>query len=129
MRTSLQAYQRVSVNTLLETVSPHKVITMLLQGAVERLIQAKGALQQGNITVKGEKIGKASAIIYSLRDCLSMEEGGEIAVNLDNIYEFMARHLIEANQENNPDKIELVVSLLREIQSAWIVIPIEHHFS
>jgi flagellar protein FliS len=100
---------------------------MLMGGAIERLIQAKAAMEQGNIPVKGERIGKALDIIIALRSCLSMDDGGDIAKNLDQLYEFMIGQITEANHENNPQPIDDVIEIIREIKSAWDQIPANYH--
>jgi flagellar protein FliS len=127
MRGSLQAYKKVSIDSQLSAASPHKVIQMLMAGAIERLIQGKAAMQQGNIAVKGERLGKALDIVISLRTCLSMDDGGDIASNLDSLYDFMIRQISQANQNNEPQPIDDVVEMLREIKSAWDQIPAEFH--
>ncbi len=127
MRGSLQAYKKVSVDSQLSAASPHKIVQMLMAGAIERLIQGKAAMEQGNIPVKGERLGKALDIIISLRSCLSMEDGGDIAQNLDQLYEFMITQISEANYQNNPQPIDDVVEIIREIKSAWDQIPPEFH--
>ncbi len=127
MRGSLQAYKKVSVDSQLSAASPHKVVQMLMAGAIERLIQGKAAMQQGNIPVKGERLGKALDIIISLRGCLSMEDGGEISTNLDQLYEFMISQITTANQTNESQPLDDVIDILREIKSAWDQIPVEYH--
>lgn len=127
MRGSLQAYKKVSVNAQLSSASPHRVIQMLYAGAIERLIQGKAAMEQGNVAVKCERLSKALDIVLSLRDCLSMEEGGDIAKNLDALYEFMATEISRANAENQTKPIDDVIGMLREIKSAWDQIPAEYH--
>lgn len=127
MRGSLQAYKKVSVDSQLSAASPHKIVQMLMAGAIERLIQGKAAMQQGNIPVKGERLGKALDIIISLRGCLSMDDGGDIARNLDQLYEFMISQITRANQSNEAQPIDDVVDILREIKSAWDQIPTEYH--
>ncbi|MCG7499159.1 flagellar export chaperone FliS [Vibrio sp. Of7-15] len=127
MRGSLQAYKKVSVDSQLSAASPHKVIQMLMAGAIERLIQGKAAMQQGSLAVKGERLGKALDIVISLRTCLSMDEGGEIAKNLDALYDFMIRQIALANQSNTSEPLDDVVEMLREIKSAWDQIPTEYH--
>lgn len=127
MRGSLQAYKKVSVDSQLSAASPHKIVQMLMAGAIERLIQGKAAMQQGNIPVKGERLGKALDIIISLRSCLSMEEGGEIAQNLDQLYEFMITQISTANHKNDPQPLDDVIDIIREIKSAWEQIPTEFH--
>lgn len=127
MRGSLQAYKKVSVDSQLSAASPHKVIQMLMAGAIERLIQGKAAMQQGSLAVKGERLGKALDIVISLRTCLSMDEGGDIAKNLDALYDFMIRQIALANQSNTSEPLDDVVEMLREIKSAWDQIPTEYH--
>ncbi|GLQ75207.1 flagellar protein FliS [Vibrio sp. vnigr-6D03] len=127
MRGSLQAYKKVSVDSQLSAASPHKIIQMLMAGAIERLIQGKAAMQQGNIATKGERLGKALDIVIALRSCLSMDDGGDIAKNLDQLYEFMITQITVANQSNEPKPIDDVVDIIREIKSAWDQIPAEFH--
>jgi flagellar protein FliS len=127
MRGSLQAYKKVSIDSQLSAASPHKVIQMLMAGAIERLVQGKAAMEQKNIAVKGERLGKALDIVISLRGCLSMNDGGEVAKNLDQLYEYMISQIMLANQQNTPETIDDVVSILREIKSAWDQIPGEYH--
>ncbi|MBO7912245.1 MULTISPECIES: flagellar export chaperone FliS [Vibrio] len=127
MRGSLQAYKKVSVDSQLTAASPHKIVQMLMAGAIERLIQGKAAMQAGNIPVKGERLGKALDIIISLRSCLSMDDGGDIAKNLDQLYEFMITQISAANHKNDPQAIDDVIDIIREIKSAWDQIPNEYH--
>ncbi len=127
MRGSLQAYKKVSVDSQLSAASPHKVIQMLMAGAIERLVQGKAAMEQGNIAVKCERLGKALDIVISLRSCLSMNDGGDVAQNLDQLYEFMISQISIANAENKPEPIDDVVNIIREIKSAWDQIPNEYH--
>jgi flagellar protein FliS len=127
MRGSLQAYKKVSVDSQLSAASPHKVIQMLMAGAIERLVQGKAAMLQGNVAVKGERLGKALDIIISLRGCLSMDDGGDVASNLDQLYDFMITQVSMANAENNPQPIDDVIDIIREIKSAWDQIPAEYH--
>ncbi|OAN18829.1 flagellar protein FliS [Photobacterium jeanii] len=127
MRGSLQAYKRVSVDSQLTAATPHRIVQMLMAGAIERLIQGKAAMEQGSIAAKGERLGKAMDIVMSLRACLSMEDGGEIASNLDALYDFMIHQISEANHHNKPEMLDDVVGILREIKSAWDQIPAEYH--
>jgi len=127
MRGSLQAYKKVSIDSQLSAASPHKVIQMLMAGAIERLIQGKAAMQAGNMSVKGERLGKALDIIMALRSCLSMDDGGDIASNLDSLYEFMITQISAANHQNAPQMIDDVIDIIREIKSAWDQIPTEYH--
>ncbi|MFD2180263.1 flagellar export chaperone FliS [Veronia pacifica] len=127
MRGSLKAYKKVSIDSQLSEASPHKVVQMLMAGAIERLVQGKAAMQAGNVAIKGERLGKALDIVISLRSCLSMDEGGEIAENLDALYDFVIRQISVANRDNLEQPIDDVVEILMEIKSAWDQIPAEYH--
>lgn len=116
---AMKQYQTVSVHAQVSEADPHRLIQMLLEGGLQRLAQAKGALEYGNIPLKGELIGKAMGIIGGLRESVDREKGGEIAANLDNLYAFMQQRLTQANLQNDPAMLDEVASLLREIKQGW----------
>ena len=112
-------YQTVNVNAQVTTASPQRLIQMLMEGGLTRLAQARGAMERGQTALKGELIGKSIAIIGGLREGLNLEAGGEIAANLDNLYQYMSRRLSEANITNDTAILEEVAGLLREVKSGW----------
>lgn len=116
---ALRQYQTVNTQAQLTDASPHRLIQMLMEGGISRLAQAKGAMLHGQIGSKGELIGKAIAIIGGLREGLDQQRGGEIASNLDSLYEYMVSRLSEANLNNDPALIDEVADLLRNVKSGW----------
>lgn len=116
---AMKQYQTVNVNAQVTEADPHRLIQMLLEGGLQRIAQAKGAIEYGNIALKGELIGKATGIIGGLRDAVDTQKGGEIASNLDNLYAFMQQRLSQANLHNDPAMLEEVAQLLREIKEGW----------
>ncbi|MBB2495889.1 flagellar export chaperone FliS [Aquipseudomonas ullengensis] len=116
---ALRQYQTVNTQAQLADASPHRLIQMLMEGGLSRLAQAKGAMLHGQISVKGELIGKAIAIIGGLRESLDQKQGGEIATNLDSLYEYMVSRLSEANLNNDAVMIDEVTDLLRNVKSGW----------
>lgn len=119
MMRALQQYQRVGVQSEVFEASPHRLIQMLMQGGLERIAQAKGAIERGLLAERGELIGKAVSIVGGLREPLDHQVGGDLSKNLDSLYEYMMRRLIEANRENDATKLDEVATLLREIKSGW----------
>ena len=117
--TAMRQYQ--SVNTQAQAISadPHRLIQMLMEGGLTRLAQARGAMERNQTALKGELIGKAIGIVGGLRQALDVKKGGELAVNLDSLYEYMTTRLMEANLKNDPAIIEEVSELLREVKSGW----------
>lgn len=116
---AVQNYTSVKVHSGVESASPHRLIQMLFEGALERIAQAKGAMSQKQLARKGEMIGKAIAIVGGLQGSLNDKEGGRLAENLDNLYDYIIRRLTQANYENNPDYLDECGRLLGEIKSAW----------
>ncbi|SDS57463.1 flagellar protein FliS [Halopseudomonas litoralis] len=116
---AMKQYQTVNVNAQVSEADPHRLIQMLLEGGLQRIAQAKGAMEYGNIALKGELIGKAMGIIGGLREAVDTEKGGEIAANLDNLYAFMQQRLSQANLKNDPSMLDDVARLLREIKEGW----------
>lgn len=116
---AVQHYSSVKVHSSVETASPHRLIQMLFEGALERIAQAKGAMVQNQIARKGELIGKAVAIVGGLQGSLNDKEGGALAANLDGLYDYVIRRLTQANYENNPEYLDECGRLLGEIKTAW----------
>ena len=116
---AVQNYSNVKVHSSVETASPHRLIQMLLEGALERIAQAKGAMVQNQIARKGELIGKAVAIVGGLQGSLNDKEGGALAANLDGLYDYIIRRLTQANYENNTEYLDECGRLLGEIKTAW----------
>ena len=119
MRTALNQYKSVGVQGGIENASPHRLIQMLMEGALDKISTATGAMERGDIPVKGKHIGWAISIIGGLRTSLDKQAGGEIAQNLDDLYDYMERRLFEANVRNEPGILDEVAGLLREIKGAW----------
>jgi flagellar protein FliS len=117
--TAMKHYQRVSVSSEVFEASPHRLIQMLMEGALERIAQARGAIERNSYAEKGELIGKAISIIGGLREPLDHQVGGELSQNLDSLYDYMISRLLEANRDSNVAHLDEVSSLLREVKSGW----------
>jgi flagellar protein FliS len=98
---ALNKYSQVAVQANTTYASPHRLIQMLLEGALEKIATAKGHLARGSIANKGQQISWALSIIGGLRASLDMSAGGEIAQNLFNLYDYMERRLLHANLRND----------------------------
>ncbi len=123
-QSALSQYQATD-NSAIAYANPHVLILKLIDGAIERICQAKGAIQQGDSGAKGKLIGKAIGIISGLDACLDSEHKNDLVNNLEAIYEYMNMRLLEANVENNIGKLEEVAKLMGEIRTGWMQIPDE----
>jgi len=119
---SLSAYRSVAAHGGVAASDPHRLILMLLDGALERIASARGAMQNGAAEAKNRMIHRAVAIVSELRASLNMDKGGEIAANMADLYDYSGKQLLRANLENRAELLDEVGHLLREIRSAWIQI-------
>jgi flagellar protein FliS len=116
---ALKQYQQMGAHSGVMDATPHRLIQMLLDGALTRILSAKGALKQNNIAKKGEQIGSAISIIEGLRASLDFTKGGAISENLDALYEYINRILLQANIKNDSSLLDEAGKLLSEIKMGW----------
>lgn len=115
---AVDAYRRMGAERA-STADPALRVTMLMQGALDRLAAAGGALAAGRRAEKALHIGRAVAIIDVLGGSLDREAGGEIAANLAALYGYMLRRLLQANLHDDADALTEVGTLLRQVKSGW----------
>ncbi len=113
------AYRKVDV----ETASQGKLVVMLFNGAIHRAEEATRQLEKGNNNGAHNNLIRAQEILSELRGALNMK-AGDIAQNLDRIYEYLQHLLIQANLRKEPAFIEECLTHLRSIRDAW-----DHAFS
>ncbi|MCA3159124.1 MAG: flagellar export chaperone FliS [Burkholderiales bacterium] len=123
MQTAANAYAKVAVESKVTGANPHQLITLLYDGAIEALNQARMHIDSRQIEQKGRLINKAITIINEgLLASLNVDAGGELARNLAGLYDYMTFCLIAANRTNNRKSVDDVIKLLAELREAWIVI-------
>lgn len=114
------AYARVGLETGVVASSPHKLIVMLFDGALVAVRAAAVHMKAREIEKKGLAISKAIMIVENgLRASLDKEAGGQIAVNLDSLYDYIGRRLLTANLTNQPEILDEVHTLLADLKGAW----------
>ena len=124
-RSNVSHYNQVDSYTGVSDADPHRLVQMLLEGALGKIAAVKGLMTRGDTVKKGEVIGQAISIIGGLRSSLDIASGGKFAANLDDLYEYMERRLVQANLKNDVAILDEVATLLREIKTAWDLIPLE----
>ena len=116
---ALRQYQKVSSHAQVSEASPHRLVQMLMEGGLDRIAQAKGAMERKDIPNKGVLIGKAIGIIGGLREGLDLENQAESVGELDNLYTYMMKRLTEANVKTDPKILDEVADLLRTVKDGW----------
>ena len=121
----LAAYSSAQAHGGVAAADPHRLIVMLLDGALERISTARGCMSRGDTAEKARLINRAVSIIGELRNSLDLKAGGPLAANLGELYDYMGRRLLKATAENRIEMLDEVAKLLNEIRTAWLAIPNE----
>ena len=115
----LKAYQQVNTQTSITDADSHKLVQLLLDGAIERINMAKGRIEAKDYAGKGNLINKTMEIVGTLKGSLNFEQGGELAGNLEALYDYMERGLLEASVRNDIEKLDEIADLLRTVKDGW----------
>ena len=116
---ALNQYQAVNTQTSVVDADPHRLIQLLLDGALERMSMAKNRIQAKDFENKNRFINKAIEIVSGLRSFLDVEKGGELAANLESLYDYIERRLFEANVHNSLEIVDECANLLRNVKEGW----------
>lgn len=122
---AIDEYRSSGVLGDVERSDAHGLVNLLFKGAIDHMLAANGYIERKQKQEKAVRITKAIAILDGLRSSLNIVEGGEIAQNLDDLYDYMQRRLVVANADDDASIINEVMGLLREIQEAWNTMPYE----
>lgn len=98
---------------------PAQIIVLLYEGAIYRIGQAIQEIEKQNTLASGIAIYRALAIIGELRKSLNLEEGGEVARNLDRLYLHMHEELVKGHLAKQAQPLERVRTLLSDLNSSW----------
>jgi flagellar protein FliS len=121
---SLKKYKQTTVSAAKEA-SPYQLVAMLFQELLGNIAAAKGAIEQKNLSRKGELISKAITIISVLEGSIDFENGGEVSNNLAALYNYSSEQLLQANINNSIELLDEVIQILLPIKAGWDSIPAE----
>jgi flagellar secretion chaperone FliS len=114
------AYRNVGLQTRAAQHDQYQLVVMMFEAVLESLVVARGAIEQKDVATKIQKIDKAIRIIQEgLRTSLDLDNGGELAANLANLYEYCVLRLTQANAANSTAMLEEVGNLIKPVAEAW----------
>ncbi|AXY02671.1 flagellar export chaperone FliS [Vibrio alfacsensis] len=114
------SYQQVDLNAQAAAASPHQLVVMLIDGLLNEVERARGHMSAGRLAQKGASINKCMNILVGLDSALDMENGGEIAENLHQLYDFCQLELFNASVHNDLDKLTNVERVMGNIREGWV---------
>ncbi len=120
---AIESYGQVKVSTGASQSNNVELIQMLFDGLIESLSTAKGHIQHNNVAEKSKAIARASRIVLGLQGALDFEKGGDLAGNLNELYNYVTRRLLHVNARNDLQALEEIHGLMTEIRSAWETVP------
>ncbi|HEY3395086.1 MAG TPA: flagellar export chaperone FliS [Lacipirellulaceae bacterium] len=121
----LSEYAQVSAHARVAAADPHKLILMLMDGALERIAAARGCMARNDVGGKAQLLNRVIQIIGELRGSLDLSKGAQIAANLDGLYDYMTRRVLQASLKNSVEMLDEVAKLLRNVRDAWAQVPVE----
>lgn len=119
------AYQQVRSHGAAEIADAHGLITMLMDGAIERLTKARGHMLRGEVAAKGELISRCMDIVSELRGSLDPKVETPLVGQLGALYDYMGNRLLHANLHNDPRALDEVSDLMHTLRQAWVRIPLD----
>ncbi|MEZ5499549.1 MAG: flagellar export chaperone FliS [Steroidobacteraceae bacterium] len=119
----VEFYQSVAAHGGVAAADPQQLILMLLDGALERIAAARGAIERGQVADKARLVHRVIAILDELKASLNHDAGGALSQNLDQLYGYVQRQLLRGSAENRQELLAESIALLQEIRAAWIALP------
>ncbi len=108
-------YQQIEITT----ASPEMLVVKMYEGAIRFARRAADHHRSGEIKARGQALSRALAIVSELEHALDFEQGGEVARNLQSLYQFVNQRLVDANLQGDPKPIEEAVAILDRLLGAW----------
>lgn len=123
------AYKRIDLESAVASADKHELVTLLFKGVIGALAGVEVHHQHNNKDQVRECLSKASRILVGLQGSLDYERGGDIAVNLGELYGYSIRKLFAANVKTDTtlDSVAEVKRLIEPIAEAWENMDLSKH--
>ncbi len=117
--TGYDSYRQTEITVKAANASPQQLVVMLMDGLMDELDRAEGHMQAKNYVRKGDAIKKSMRILSGLSVALDLEQGGNLAIHLKQLYQFCGKRLMKASIRNDVAELQQVRKILSEIREGW----------
>ncbi|MDF2152609.1 flagellar export chaperone FliS [Vibrio sp. CAU 1672] len=114
------SYQQVDLDAQAAAATPHQLVIMLIDGLLDEIERVRGHLAAGRLAEKGAGINKCMNILIGLSSALDEENGGEVAENLRQLYDFCQMELYTASVQNDAERLVNVERVMGNIREGWM---------
>lgn len=122
----MNQYQGMQLKSDVDAANPHKLVSLLLNGALQNLVAAKSQAEQGVVAARGEMVGRAMSILEYLRVSLDPGSDLDFSERLADLYQYMEARLLDSSIQNDVEPIAEVIELLKPLRDGWDAIPAEY---
>ena len=105
--------------TQAQSRTPLELVVMLYDGALQSLAVARSAIERHDIVARRDALSRALAIISELHCTLNLEQGGDLAASLDELYAYSSRRILDATLKNDVTPIDDVRRVFETLRDAW----------
>lgn len=120
MDSGYDSYQQVDLDAQAASANPHQLVVMLIDGLLDEIERIRGHLAASRLEAKGVSIKKCMNILIGLSSALDDENGGEIAENLRQLYDFCQIELYYASTQNDAARLDNVERVMGNVREGWM---------
>lgn len=125
MQKQVQQYQNHFLETEVTEATPYKLVAMLYEGGLKHMRLMRLFIERKNTTAKTEQVNKVTSILFGLKTGLDMDAGGDVAANMNALYDYIIRQVMNASLQNDVVILDEAIALLKDLQDAWAMMPEE----
>ncbi|WP_428775189.1 flagellar export chaperone FliS [Vibrio sp.] len=120
MDSGYDSYQQVDLDAQAAAANPHQLVVMLIDGLLDELTRIRGHIEAKRLEHKGLGINKCMNILVGLDSALDLDNGGEIADNLHQLYDYCQLELYQASVQNQTERLDNVEQVMSNIREGWL---------
>ncbi|ARD20621.1 flagellar export chaperone FliS [Shewanella japonica] len=113
------AYKQTALDARVASANPHEMVRMLLDGLLEEIERTSGYMERQSYEDKGKSVNKCLNIVHGLDSMLDLENGGEVAITLNRLYDYCSRQLVTASVENSVTELTPVIKVITDVRAGW----------